>query len=199
VTGVAFATSEFYAVPATRDRTAEIQAFNETNPEYWALTHGHPPPPDDAAKAFDVHPPADMPYTDDLWFLVRAADSGEIVAQVAVATDLLAPQVFHLGFFLVATRLHGTGFAARLHAAYRDWAERSGARWLRLNVVAVNARGHAFWRRQGYAEVTRRDGYVLGERTHVVITMVQPVGAATLDEYLQRVPRDRPAVSGAAS
>jgi GNAT superfamily N-acetyltransferase len=184
-------------VPATRDVAAEIQAFNETNAGYWLQTHGYPPPPDDAAQAFDVHPPPDVSYTDDPWLLLRDRATHAIVAQIAFVTDWVAPHVWHFGFFIVATRLHGTGYAGRLHAAWRTWAHRSGARWLRLNVVEANGRALAFWRRQGYVEVRRRDEFVLGRMTHVLITMAQALRPATLDEYLQAVPRDRP--GGAAA
>jgi GNAT superfamily N-acetyltransferase len=186
-----FATAELQVRLATRAETAEIQAFNEANPEYWLLTHGHPPPPDDAQRAFDAHPPADMSYRDDPWFIVRDAASGELMGHVACAIDLMAPGVFHLGFFMVATPRIGTGIAQRLYDAYEEFAFRHGARWLRLGVVECNQRGHAFWRRQGYVEVNRRDGFVLGDRSHRLFTMVKPGQGETLDEYLAAVPRDR--------
>jgi RimJ/RimL family protein N-acetyltransferase len=189
-----FGTDDAYAVEATRDVSAEIQAFNDANPEYWLLTHGYPPPADDAEKAFDVHPPPDMSYRADLWYLVRDRCSQAIVGQVALVIDLMAEHVWHLGFFMVATRLHGTGLAARVHGAWKAWAQREGARWLRLNVVEVNARGHAFWRRQGYVDVRCRHGFVLGHLTHTLTTMVQPLPPYMLEEYLERVPRDRPAL-----
>ncbi len=66
-----FETDEFVARPAQREEIAELQAFAESNPEYWLLTHGHPPPSDDAAQNFEWHPPADMGYSEHLWFVVR--------------------------------------------------------------------------------------------------------------------------------
>jgi len=96
---------------------------------------------------------------------------------------------------MTATRTHGSGFAHRLHEAYERWTLERGARWLRLGVVAANHRAEAFWRRVGYLEVKRRDGYVLGDLSHVLITMVKPMPGETLDEYLAAVPRD----SGVAS
>lgn len=189
----ALSTDEFVARLARREETGEIQAFNDANPEYWLLTHGHPPPPNDAQRAFEVHPPADMSYREDLWFLLRAAASEEIVGQFACATDLMAAGVYHLGFFIVATRLHGTGFAQRAYQSCEAWADARGARWLRLGVVEANPRAHTFWRRQGYVEVRRREGFALGDHSHVLITMVKPLHANTLAQYLDAVPRDRAA------
>jgi GNAT superfamily N-acetyltransferase len=156
------------------------------------LTHGHPPKPDDAAQAFEFRPPADVPYREHLWLLVRERHGARLAGHLKIATDLLAAGVWHLGFFMVADRLHGSGFAQRLFDAYEGWAREHGARWARLGVVEGNARAHAFWRRQGYVEVRRAAGYVLGEQSHTLITMVKPL-AAPLAEYLDAVPRDRSA------
>lgn len=185
-----FGTDEFFALPARREELAQVQAFNEANPGYWLLTHGHPPAPDDASKAFDARPPADMTYREHLWLLVRRCSDGRLAGHVKIATDLLAAGVWHLGFFMVATPLHGGGFAQRLYFAYEDWARGHGARWSRLGVIALNERAHAFWLRQGYIEARRADGYALGDRSHTLITMVKPLAGA-LDEYLAAVPRDR--------
>ena len=186
-----FTMGEFVAQAAQREDIADIQAFTESNPEYWLLTHGHPPAPDDAAANFDRRPPADMGYSEHLSFLVRHGSSREVVAQIDVAADLLAAGVYHLGFFMTATRMRGTGFAHRLYEAYEQWAIDRGARWLRLGVVELNRRAEAFWRRAGYLELKREDDYILGDRSHVLITMVKPMRGETLRDYLDAVPRDR--------
>ena len=185
-----FRTNEFIAQQVKREEVAEIQAFVESNPEYWLQTLGHPPPLDDAASSFEWLPPAEMGYSEHLWLLVRHSSTRQVVAQLGVAADLLATGVYHLGFFMTATRTHGSGLAHRLHEAYERWACERGARWLRLGVVEVNRRAEAFWRRLGYLEVKRRDGYVLGDRSHVLITMAKPMPGETLHEYLAAVPRD---------
>jgi GNAT superfamily N-acetyltransferase len=154
--------------------------------------HGHAPGPDEAASGFDFRPPEDMPYTGLPMWLIRERTTDRIVGEVSAATDLMALGVFHLGFFVVETALHGSGFAAEVYAGYEAWAVEQGARWLRLGVVAANPRAEAFWRAQGYTEVRRRDGYVLGERTHELIVMVKRLGSNTLEDYLAAVPRDRP-------
>lgn len=191
-----FTTGEFFAELARREDIADIQAFTESNPEYWLLTHGCPPAADDAAKSFDRHPPADMSYREHLSLVVRDLSTRKIVAQIDVATDLLAAGVYHLGFFITATRTRGTGFAHDLYDVYERWAIERGARWLRLGVVEANPRAEAFWRRLGYIEVRRQHNYVLGVRNHVLITMVKPTNGETLLEYLDKVPRDRRSSEG---
>lgn len=190
--------SGFLIREAQRHEVDEIQAFNDANPEYWQLTHGHPPPRDDAERAFDAHPPPDMSYSEDLWFIVRERASGAITAQIAVATDLLAPGVYHLGFFIVATRCWGSGLAARLHGAYQHWAVERGARWLRLGVVEANRRARVFWEGLGYAEVQCRDDCELGVLRHRLFTMVKPLPGESMADYRDAVPRDRGSAATAA-
>lgn len=184
----------WFAVLAGHNCPAELQAFYEANPQYWQLTHGRPPTADAAKEGLDSRPPDDMPYTDLLDWLIRDADSGRLVGQVSVATDLLAPGVTHLGFFIVETARHGNSFANDVYAAYEAWAITQGARWLRLGVVQAHPRAHRFWIRQGYVEVCRRSSYQLGERRHNLLVMVKSIAPNSLAEYLERVPRDRASV-----
>jgi hypothetical protein len=65
-------------------------------------------------------------------------------------------------------------------ARWPTWIAGNGARWVRLGVVAGNARAERFWHRAGYREVRRRQGVVMGERVNTVVVMVrrllQPTG-----------------------
>jgi GNAT superfamily N-acetyltransferase len=180
------------AVAADRSIAAELQAFYESNPGYWHLTYGHAPGPDEAEHGLDARPPEDMIYGELPMWVIRDRAGGDIVGEVAAATDLMAHGVVHLGFFIVETARQGSGFASEVYASYEAWAIKRGARWLRLGVVAANHRAEAFWRARGYREVCRRSGYVLGQRTHELIVMMKPVGSNSLEEYLVAVPRDRP-------
>ncbi|HTN47929.1 MAG TPA: GNAT family N-acetyltransferase [Burkholderiaceae bacterium] len=186
------ADASWFAAVADRSSADELQAFYEANPEYWHITHGHRPEPGEAADGFDFRPPADMAYRDQLTWLLRDRATERVIGIVSVVTDLLAPGVIHLSFFMVETARHGGDLASEVYAAYEAWAVKQGARWLRLGVVAANRRGEAFWRRQGYVEVKRREGFALGARTHQLIVMVKPIPPNTLAEFLEAVPRDRP-------
>jgi GNAT superfamily N-acetyltransferase len=177
---------------ADRSAAAELQAFYEANPEYWRMVYGHSPGPDEALQDIDATPPADMPYSALPMWLIRDRASDRILGEVSVATDLLADGVTHLGFFIVDAARQGSGFASEVYSSYEAWAIENGARWLRLGVVEGNRRGHRFWLRNGYVEIRRREDYVIGDLSHTLIVMVKPVAPNTLDDYLHRVPRDRP-------
>lgn len=180
------------AIEADRTTLPELQSFYEANPEYWLIVYGHPPRPDDAEQDFDARPPADMPYRAVCSWLIREPASQRVIGEVSAVIDLLAAGVIHLGFFIVDAARQGTGLAAEIHRSYERWAIEQGARWLRLGVVAGNRRAHAFWLRNGYAEVRRRENYVIGDRAHSLIVMVKPLGSNTVADYLALVPRDRP-------
>ena len=104
-----------------------------------------------------------------------AVDADGMMADVAdVVSDLLAPRVWHVGLFIVATALHGRGAAHALYAALEAWMRASGAAWIRLGVVAGNARAERFWRRVGYVETRVRAGVAMGERVNAVRVLARP-------------------------
>ena len=192
-----------------------LQDFFDANPDYFVAVTGQPAARDEAREELHGVLPAGWPFTRK-WVIAyfeptngsadgstnRSTDervnerigefSGTIAAMATIVSDLLAPGVWHIGLFIAATRLHGTGAAQALYRATEDWMRRSGAAWVRLGVVAGNARAERFWAREGYAETRTRGGLVMGERVNTVRVMVKPVAGGALDDYLDMVARDRP-------
>ena len=114
------------------------------------------------------------------------------MAMASVVVDLLASGVWHIGLFIVATERHGTGVASQLHGCIQAWAERHGARWMRLGVVQGRLRAERFWERHGYVTTKLREGVLMGQRTKTLRVMVKPLSGNTVQDYLGHVPRDRP-------
>ena len=170
---------------------AALQRFFEANPLYFHEVLGEPPAADAAREEIQDKPPPDFSFS-EVFLLGFVQEDGELMAMASVVSDLLAEGVWHIGLFIVATHRHGTGQAARLHACLQGWAERLGARWMRLGVVQGNLRAERFWERQGYVQTRVREGVELGRRTHTLRVMCKPLGANTVDDYLRRVARDRP-------
>ena len=172
------------------DGERSLQAFFDANPLYFRAVHGEPAAPDEAREEIHGELPAGWPYSCKFVFGYEDAH-GQLAAMVNGVSDLLAHGVWHLGTFIVATRLHGTGTAARLYASVEAWAQRGGARWMRLGVVQGHARAEAFWTRLGYVQVAQRDGIAMGQRVNTIRVMAKPLTGQPLAEYYDLVERDR--------
>lgn len=185
-----FSGPSFRALEIVDEDLPALQRFFDENPEYFLAVGGERAGPDTAHEEFEDRPPAGWPW-DGKWLIRFVDDAGAIVAVADVIANLLAKGVWHVGLFIVATRLHGSGAAHELYGALEAWARRGGAGWMRLNVVVGNARAERFWEKTGYFEVRRRGGVEIGQRVNVVRVMLKPLGDESLPAYLQRIPRDR--------
>lgn len=171
---------------------ALLQAFFDANPAYFLAVYGEPAGPGEARETIASLPPPDWPYT-RRWLIGYVDDAtGALAALADGVSDLLAPGVWHIGLFIVASARHGTGDAQRLHHGLREWAVGQGAAWLRLGVVAGNTRAERFWQAQGYRETRTRERVQIGPRRHTVRVLVLPLAGGAVAAYLDQVPRDRP-------
>ena len=180
------------AIELTPDDAPALQAFLNDNPLYSEIVNGRPFGPNEAWQVITDRPP----------FPHRAAhacavvdQTGQWLAFVSWVDDLIAPGVCHIGLFLTATALHGSGLAHELYTALEARAQRDGARWMRLGVVVGNTRAERFWARMGFEEIRQRHGMPYeGPSTSVRVMLKaldgQPL-AAQLESYLELVERDR--------
>lgn len=172
-----------------------LQQFFEANPEYFVNVGGAAPTRTAAQQEFDERtPPPPFPFR-AAWVMEWVAPDDTMHGMASVVADIFAPLVWHTGLFIVASHWHGTGTATLMYRQLEAWMVAGGARWLRLGVVAGNTRAERFWERQGYVEVRRREGIAMGVRSNTVRVMIKPAGTATVDDYLDLVPRDRPGAS----
>jgi RimJ/RimL family protein N-acetyltransferase len=167
-----------------------LQRFFELNPEYFLAVNGQPPAADEAHEEIHGAPPAGWPFTKK-WSIGFVDETGSLIGMANVVSDLLAPGVWHIGLFMLATRLHGSGAARSLYKRLERWALDLGAQWLRLGVVQGNARAERFWEGCGFVEVRKR-GVEMGKLVNTLRVMAKPLAAGTLSEYLALVARDRP-------
>ena len=169
-----------------------LQRFFDGNPEYFLQTHGEPPLPDQAERELADVPPAEMRYREMRLLGFVEVGTGTLDAMATVVVDLIAEHVGHIGLFVVATALHGSGAAQATYAQLERWLRERGARWIRLGVVAGNTRAERFWERSGYVQVRERGPLQMGQRTNLLRVMVKPLAGGALADYLALVERDRP-------
>jgi RimJ/RimL family protein N-acetyltransferase len=191
---VEFACGNFTARAVAAEELPQLQRFYEANPGYFVRVEGAPPANTAARESLHGLPPLEWPFTCKLLIAFRGRD-GEIAGVADVIADLLSPDVWHIGFFMAADRLHGSGVAHALYAHLEAWMRAQGARWLRLGVVRGNTRAERFWQRVGYVDVAERRDYPQGVLRHTLRVMAKPLAGGSLDEYRRLVPRDREPVA----
>ena len=168
-----------------------LQTLFVANPEYFIAVNGMPARDDEAQQEFADRPPPSMPYDRQIMIGLHD-DTGQLVAMATVVSNLLAAQVWHIGLFIVATSLHGSGLASLIYQSLEQWMKAQGAQWIRLGAVVGNLRAERFWEKMGYTEVRQRTDVPSGRQTNTLRVMVKPVGVRSLAQYLDLVARDRP-------
>jgi RimJ/RimL family protein N-acetyltransferase len=173
------------------DELPELQRFVEENPEYWHVVMGRDPPPDAARQIFDDRPPREWAWSGTCVAVLRDA-GGRMAAIASITEGLFKPPIWHVGLFIAARRLHGTGASGEAYASLERWMRGSGAEWVRLGVVVGNARAERFWEKMGFVEVRRRHDIEVEGRACDLRVMVKALGGGRLADYLADVERDRP-------
>lgn len=172
------------------DDAALVQSFYDANPDYFVLLSGRPASPGAALIDLRAFPAQDFSDARKHFIGVLGA-SGQLLAVADIIENYPAPAVWHLGFFIVTTALHRTGFAQRWLYQLEVWTQSQGAQYLRLGVAQVNLRGRRFWEKTGFVPATVRRGVDLGGHVHDVQTMVKPLDRADMATYYALAPRDR--------
>ena len=170
---------------------AAVQRFFEANPEYFRIVNGEGPRPGEAQAEFADLPPAGMAYRKMSLFGFYDG-AGTLIGVATIVADFIVEHVWHVGLFIVATALHGSGTAASLYALLERWMVGQGAQWLRLGVVQGSVRAERFWQRCGYVQVRERGPVAMGRKSNLLRVMAKPLGGGTIAEYLALVERDRP-------
>jgi GNAT superfamily N-acetyltransferase len=168
-----------------------LQRFFDSNPAYFVAVHGEPAGPQEAHEEIHGELPAGWPFTKK-WLVGYLDDSAGLVALANVVSDLLAPRVWHIGLFIVASERHGSGAAQALYSGLEAWAVGHGAQWFRLGVVQGNGRAERFWESMGFVETRTRSSITMGRRVNSLRVMFKPLAGGTLSDYLALVERDRP-------
>jgi predicted N-acetyltransferase YhbS len=93
---------------------------------------------------------------------------------------------------MIEESLQGQGLGSSFYGALEAWAADQGADWMRLGVVVGNHAAERFWARHGFLELRLRHDVPMGQKINQLRTMAKPLTGQILNQYLERVPRDRP-------
>lgn len=139
-------TVDFRALSPTNDLAA-VAAFLAEAADYWIMAEGAPPGPQAAADYFTDAPPGADParshrlglYVDD-----RLSGLAELSFGFPEAGDA------YLGLMILSPRLRGQGLGRAFLSHVEALARAAGSPRLYLAVLEANARGWAFWQREGF-------------------------------------------------
>lgn len=186
-----FATPRFVVRRLHAHDLAALQRLFDASPDYFMVVHGRRPRTDEAQMEFAEMPPSTLPHG-QRWFAGAWDAHGTLQGVLHFVADLMAPGVWHIALFFIATPLHGTGAARELYGALEAWMAAAGAHWIRLGVVSGNAKAERFWARMGYTQTRVRQGMDTGGKINDMRILVKALRGEPLARYLQSVARDNP-------
>lgn len=153
------------------DLDAVIAAYSEAA-DYWIMAEGTAPDATSAATFFTDCPPGGDPARSHrlgLFVGNRLSGLAELSFGFPTAKDA------YLGQMILAPRIRGSGHGRILLAEVERRARAEGARNLYLAVLEVNARGRAFWEREGFRLALANRPVTLGAKTQIAHRMVKPL------------------------
>ena len=171
-----------------------LQQFFEANPAYFYAVNGEPAGPGEAHEEIHGMPPVGWSFTKK-WLIGYVDGEGALVAMANVISELLAPGVWHISLFIIATSRHGTGEAQALLRGLEKWAQSNGASWLRLGVVQGNGRAERFWEAAGFLQTRTRERIKMGKRNNTLRVMFKLLSGGSAETYISLVPCDAPDIS----
>ena len=134
-----------------------LQRLFERAADYFVVTTGAPPAPDEAERAFVGGPPSKaVSEKQTIGVFDREAT---LVGVLDAIPDFPADGVCTIGLLLLDPVVRGLGIGTAVLAAFEADMARLGARQFRTAVVAQHAPGLRFLERAGYRAVSRVAGY----------------------------------------
>lgn len=102
-------------------------------------------------------------------------DTGHLIGKVDVAFGYPLPTDAYIGLMVFAPAARGAGHGARLLREVEARARHRGATRLLIAALEANAKGRAFWQREGFVPEQVFPDRAYGQRRHNVHRMVKPL------------------------
>jgi GNAT superfamily N-acetyltransferase len=143
----------FLALPATRERTAGLQACLDGAPGYFERVEGGPAAPDAAARLLD-----EAEADPERQVLVLAArGGGHALGVLDLYLHHPEPEVAHVALLLLREAAQGHGLGREVVEALSRALAGAGFTELRASVGDENPGARAFWQHVGFEPVGRLD------------------------------------------
>ncbi|MEP2029870.1 MAG: GNAT family N-acetyltransferase [Paracoccaceae bacterium] len=148
----------------------KVTEFYRASPDYWQTAEGSPPGPDKArAFFFDGPPGCNVDESHRLGLFIDDRLSG--LAELSFGFP--NPGDAYLGFMILGPWARNAGIGKVLLAHIERLARQSGADKLYLAVMTINARGRAFWEREGFSATGKKGVSVGGENQQELHRLVK--------------------------
>ena len=132
----------------SEDKPAVLKLF-QTAKDYFMLSEGKLP--DDEEEFFHDPPPGKQ---EDDKILFGLFEKGRPLAVADIVRDFPEPSVWMTGLLLVHGDCRKLGLGKALHQVLIEYAKRKGARFHRIGVLEQNTAALAFWKKQGFKQVS---------------------------------------------
>lgn len=153
VEGLELSSPRVRAVPASRERAAELQACLDAAPGYFELVEGAPAPPDAALRLLadaEADPERQV-------LLLEPPGGGPPLGLLDLYLHHPEPRVAHVGLLLLREAVQGRGLGREVVEALARALAASEFTALRASVGDENPGARAFWERLGFEPVGRID------------------------------------------
>jgi len=142
--------------------------------DYFEIATGAGPAPDEAERAFVGGPPTKS--VSDKQTIGVFDDAGALVGVLDAIPDFPSEGTCTIGMLLLDPAARGRGVGGAALAAFEAWMTHRGTRQFRTAIVTHHAEGLAFLRREGYAEVSRLEGYGRGAARSTIVFLEKAAG-----------------------
>jgi GNAT superfamily N-acetyltransferase len=151
-----------------------LQALFERAADYFEIATGAGPAPDEAERAFVGGPPTKS--VSDKQTIGVLDDAARLVGVLDAIPDFPSEGICTIGMLLLDPGVRGRGVGHSVLAAFEAWMTRRGTRRFRTALVTRHAEGLDFLRREGYAEVSRLEGYGRGAARSTIVFLEKAAG-----------------------
>ena len=164
-----------FGVRLDETRIPELQAFYDECRDYFELSTGAPPGPDEAENLIRSVPRG---KTADDKFVIGLFDApGHVVGVLDVIRDHPQPRHWFLGLLLFGPSSRGHRLGERVYRRLEEWIGVQDGREVHLIVQEQNPAAIRFWKRMGF-EVRGMGKQIHRSRETVFLRMTKRLGPA---------------------